>query len=107
MLTSTIRAFRQYYPRDYQAYIAALAETENRQGVEAADRAALERLRSFIAEQQVTAGRDLWPRDGITLHSANWSAVPDMERTIERYAGQVHEVKRTLTPGGKPRFTFT
>ena len=48
-LTATIRAFRQYYPRDYQAFLTTLTEIENREGGEAADRAALARLRDFIA----------------------------------------------------------
>ena len=60
-----------------------------------------------IAEQQVLAGRDLWPRDGITIHSANAAGRDQMARTIERYAGERHRVHRTLTSSGKPRFEFT
>jgi len=48
-LRATVAAFRQYYPRDFQRFLAALAEIENREGAEAADRAALERMRAFIA----------------------------------------------------------
>jgi hypothetical protein len=59
-----------------------------------------------IAEQQVVAGRDLWPRDGITIHSANPAGRDQMGRTIERYAGELHVVKRTMSATGKPRFTF-
>ena len=59
-----------------------------------------------IAEQQVVARRDLWPRDGITIHSANAAGRDQMARTIERYASEMHVVKRTLSATGKPRFTF-
>lgn len=48
-LHATLVAFRDSYPRDYQAFLAALAEIENRDGAEAADLAALMRLRTFIA----------------------------------------------------------
>jgi hypothetical protein len=59
-----------------------------------------------IAEQQIIAGRDLWPRDGITIHSANPAGRDQMARTIERYAGELHRVHRTATASGKPRFEF-
>ncbi len=59
-----------------------------------------------IAEQQVVAGRDLWPRDGITIHSANAAGRDQMARTIERYAGELHIVKRTISASGKPQFAF-
>ena len=59
-----------------------------------------------IAEQQVVAGRDLWPRDGITIHSANAAGRDQMVRAIERYAGELHTVRRTTTASGKPRLTF-
>jgi hypothetical protein len=59
-----------------------------------------------LAEQQVVAGRDLWPRDGITIHSANAAGRDQMARTIERYAGERHTVTRTISATGKPRFTF-
>jgi hypothetical protein len=59
-----------------------------------------------IAEQQVVAGRDLWPRDGITIHSANAAGRDQMARAIERYASELHVVRRTLSATGKPRFTF-
>ena len=60
----------------------------------------------YIAEQQVVAGRDLWPRDGITIHSANASGRDQMARAVERCAAELHVVRRTMTSGGKPRFTF-
>jgi hypothetical protein len=60
-----------------------------------------------IAEQQVVAGRDLWPRDGITIHSANPAGRDQMARTIEHYASELHDVRRVTTATGKPRFEFT
>ena len=59
-----------------------------------------------IAEQQVVASRDLWPGDGITIHSANPDGRDQMARTIERYAGELYRVHRAVTASGKPRFTF-
>jgi hypothetical protein len=59
-----------------------------------------------IAERQIVAGQDLWPRDGITIHSANPAGRDQMARTIERYAGELHVVGRTITATGKPRFVF-
>jgi hypothetical protein len=59
-----------------------------------------------LAEQQVIASRDLWPRDGITIHSANPDGRDQMARTIERYAGELHRVRRVVTSSGKPHFTF-
>ena len=48
-LGATLTAFRDSYPSDYQRFLAALAEIENRDGAEAADQAALPRLRAFIS----------------------------------------------------------
>lgn len=59
-----------------------------------------------LAEQQVVAGQVLWPRDGITLHTANPYGRDAMRRTITRYAGQVLAVSETLSPGGHPVFRF-
>lgn len=59
-----------------------------------------------IAERQVVDGQDLWPRDGITLHTANAAGRDQMARAIERYAGQLHKVHRTPTAAGQPRFEF-
>lgn len=60
----------------------------------------------WLAEQQERHGRDLWPRDGITLHTANSYGREAMARTIERYARQKHEVTRAPTAGGKLRLEF-
>jgi hypothetical protein len=59
-----------------------------------------------IAERQVVDDRDLWPRDGITIHSANAAGRDQMSRAIEHYASQQHNVHRALTSTGKPRFEF-
>src|SRR5262249_24467714 len=40
----------------------------------------------FIAAEQEMHGRDLWPRDGISLHTANPAGREAMARTIRRYA---------------------
>lgn len=48
-LAATLTAFRENYPDDYRAYLAALSDITDRQGAEVADRAATGRLRSFIA----------------------------------------------------------
>jgi hypothetical protein len=59
-----------------------------------------------IAERQVNAAQDLWPRDGIMIHSANPAGQEQMARAITRYAGQLHGVRRSTTSSGKPRFEF-
>ena len=60
----------------------------------------------YLIEQQETEGRILWPRDGITLHTANPVGRDTMSRAIERYAGKTREVMTTITRGGHRRFTF-
>jgi hypothetical protein len=59
-----------------------------------------------IAERQFAAAQDPWPRDGITIHSANPAGKDQMARAIERYAGELHRVGRSTTAQGKPRFEF-
>ena len=61
----------------------------------------------WLAEQQEVHGRVLWPRDGITIHSANPSGRDAMVRAIEHYASRTVDVHRSLTPSGKPRLTFS
>jgi hypothetical protein len=61
----------------------------------------------WLAAQQEEHGRILWPRDGITIHSANPSGRDTMIRAIENYAGKAVQVHRSLTPSGKPRLTFS
>jgi hypothetical protein len=61
----------------------------------------------WLAEQQEVHGRILWPRDGITIHSANAPGREAMVRTVERYASKTRHVHLSLTPSGKPRLTFS
>ena len=60
----------------------------------------------WLAEQQELHGRLLWPRDGITLHTANSHGRDTMARTIERYASRHLAFRRSVTPGGKLRIEF-
>jgi len=61
----------------------------------------------WLAEQQEVHGRILWPRDGLVVHSANPAGRDAMVRAAERYAAKTLRVHRSLTPGGKPRLTFS
>jgi hypothetical protein len=59
----------------------------------------------FLAKQQELHARDLWPRDGITLHTANPYGRDAMARSIRHYAELAGvELEEDRTPGGKPRF---
>jgi len=58
-----------------------------------------------IAEQQVVAARDLWPRTA-SRSTAQTPLAATRWRAIERYACELHVVKRTLSATGRPRFTF-
>lgn len=60
----------------------------------------------WLAEQQEVHGRLLWPRDGITLHTANAYGRDAMARAIENYAGRNTTVRRSVTGGGKVRLEF-
>jgi len=48
-LAATVAAFRESYPAEQAAFLARLAEIENGEGAEAADRAAAPMLRRFLA----------------------------------------------------------
>lgn len=61
----------------------------------------------YLAEQQEVHGRNLWPRDGITLHTANPYGRDAMARSIRNYAGRSLSVEESRTPGGKPQFRFS
>jgi hypothetical protein len=50
-----------------------------------------------IAEQQVVAGRDLWPREGITIHSAN-AAGRTRWRALLRCRLSTHLIRGALGP---------
>lgn len=62
----------------------------------------------FLDERQGVAGEALWPREGITIHSANSSGRDRMTRAIEslpqRHEGL--EVESSLTSKGKRHFDF-
>lgn len=55
---------------------------------------------------RVVDGVLLWPRDGITLHTANPSGRDAMRRTILRYAAMVSEVSEVMTAGEHRTFRF-
>ena len=61
----------------------------------------------WLAQQQEVHRRILWPRDGLVVHSANPAGRDAMIRAAEHYAAKVVRVRRSLTPGGKPRLTFS
>lgn len=61
----------------------------------------------FLDEQQTVHGLSLWPREGITLHTANPYAREEMRQVILRRASLAGEVSEELTPGGKPRLIFS
>jgi hypothetical protein len=60
----------------------------------------------FIAHQQEVYGKELWPRDGIGLHTANPSGRDAMARTIRRYAEKAGLTVHESRAGGQPKFTF-
>jgi hypothetical protein len=60
----------------------------------------------FIAEQQEVHGRDLWPRGGISLHTANPAGRDTMARAIRNYADRAGLTVRESRAGGQPSFTF-
>lgn len=59
----------------------------------------------FIDEMQGAAGNPLWPRDGISIHSANPSGRDRMATTIKLRASRYFRVRETR-PGGQPHFSF-
>lgn len=61
---------------------------------------------NWLGEQQGVFDRRLWPREGITLHTANPYGRDAMARAIKADAGRRMRVTESRTPGGKPRFTF-
>lgn len=60
----------------------------------------------FIVEQAGLDGRDLWPPDGITLHTANSTERDAMERTITTQASKRWNVTKSYRPGAQPHFDF-
>lgn len=62
---------------------------------------------NWLAEQQFLHDRILWPRDGLTIHSANAAGRDAMLQVAENYAEKAGlTVRRTWTAGGKPKLTF-
>lgn len=59
---------------------------------------------NWLAEQQEVYDRPLWPRDGITLHTANPPGREAMARAIRTDAGRRFLVVESHTPGNKPVF---
>lgn len=60
----------------------------------------------FLDDQHGQHGRWLWPRDGITLHTANSPGRDDMARAIARRTGAYLDVIETFTSGTHPHFDF-
>lgn len=60
---------------------------------------------TWLAEQQELHGRIVWPRDGITVHTANAVGRDNIARAIRHEAGRRLTVCETRV-GGKPRFEF-
>jgi hypothetical protein len=58
-----------------------------------------------LEEQQEAHGQSLWPREGISIHTANAAGREQMADTIRRRATRFFEVEETR-PGGQPRFRF-
>lgn len=60
----------------------------------------------FLEEQQEVAGKSLWPRDGIVLHTANPEGRDRMARCFEPLKRNPDvTVREERTSGGKPQFT--
>lgn len=60
----------------------------------------------FIVEQEGVFGRSFWPRDGITLHTANSDERDAMARAIVTNAGKQFLVTKSFGPGTQPHFDF-
>jgi hypothetical protein len=59
---------------------------------------------NWLGEQQEVHNRPLWPKDGITLHTANPSGRDSMARAIRTDAGRRFRVVESRTAGSKPIF---
>ena len=59
----------------------------------------------FLDDQQGQFGSSLWPRDGISLHTANSKGRDKMELAIKTSAGK-HLLVTETRPGGQPFFEF-
>ena len=59
----------------------------------------------FLVEQNAVHDRTLWPRDGLSIHSANASSRDVMAQAVRTQATRFVEVEES-NPGGQPRFKF-
>ena len=59
----------------------------------------------FLLEQNAIHGRALWPRDGLSVHSANPTSRDAMAQAIRTQASRFVEVEQS-SPGGQPHFQF-
>lgn len=59
---------------------------------------------NWLGEQQEVHDRPLWPKEGITLHTANPYGRDAMARAIRADAGRRFEVIEEFTSGNKPTF---
>jgi hypothetical protein len=57
---------------------------------------------NWLGEQQEIHDRPLWPKEGITLHTANPYGRDAMGRAIKADAGRRFRVIEGRTPGGHP-----
>lgn len=58
----------------------------------------------FLEELHGTEDRPLWPRDGITLHTANPEGRATMKRAIESLPRRLAVEVEDVTAGSKPRY---
>ena len=59
----------------------------------------------FLVEQNAVHDRSLWPRDGLSIHSANAASRDVMAQAIRTQASRFVEVEES-SPGGQPHFVF-
>ena len=58
----------------------------------------------FLEELHGVEDRPLWPRDGITLHTANPEGRDRMKRAIESLPGRLPVEVEDVTTGSKPKY---
>lgn len=58
-----------------------------------------------LVEQSAVHDRSLWPRDGLSIHSANPTSRDEMAQAIRTQATRFAAVEES-TPGGQPHFDF-
>lgn len=60
----------------------------------------------WLAEQHAVGGRNLWPREGISLHDRDARGRGQMARAIRRAAQRCGVEVTETRPGGRPHFDF-